>query len=195
MGQSQLSGALSDRLRDREARTVTEWEATPAAVLVPLYLEAGDWHLLFTRRTDDVDSHRGQVSFPGGAIEHRDPSEEEAALREAREEIGLPSEGTHVLGRLDSLLTVTQFHVTPVVAAIPWPYDIQLNPNEVATAFGVPLSWLLDEGNLRLELREGTMIGKPMPVYHYAPYDGEVIWGVTARITVDLLDHIRSLEG
>ncbi|NIT78471.1 MAG: hypothetical protein GWO44_16690 [Thermoplasmata archaeon] len=94
---------------------------------------------------------------------------------------------------MDSLLTVTQYHVTPIVAAIPWPFEMRINPKEVANAFGVPMRWLLDEDNLEEEQREGPMLGKPVTVYHFSPYGGEVIWGVTARITIDLLSHIRSV--
>jgi len=179
--------ALEDFLNSRQPRTHTEWEATPAAVLVPFYQEREDWHLLLTRRTNHVNSHRGQVSFPGGAIDASDASVEAAALREAHEEIGLASEGVRLLGRMDSLLTVTQFHVTPVVATIPWPIRLRLQPLEVAAVFGVPLAWLRDPANLSVEQRQGPMLGKPVPVYHFVPFQDEIIWGVTARIIVDLL--------
>ncbi len=190
----ELPQKLRKRLNELPERTETEWEATPAAVLVPFFREENEWHLLMTKRTENLNAHRGQVSFPGGAIEPRDRSPVETALREAQEEIGLPPERVKILGQLNSLLTVTQYHVTPVVAAIPWPFDIVLNPNEVASAFGVPLSWLMDGGNLERRERETPLPGgRPIGVYYFEPYQGHVIWGVTAYIIVNLLEHIRAL--
>lgn len=165
-----------------------EWEAIPAAVLVPLYQDADRWHVLFTRRTESVDSHRGQVSFPGGRIEADDAGPEGAALREAQEEIGLSPDAVEVLGTLDSLLTVTQFLVTPVVGVVPWPYTFELNGEEVATVFGVDLEWLADPANVEVRQRQPLAPGPAVPVYYFRPYMGEVIWGATARITLDLLD-------
>lgn len=194
MQTAELPRRLSRRLEELPPRTETEWEATPAAVLVPFYREDDEWHLLLTKRTEDVNSHRGQVSFPGGAIEPRDQTPAETALREAHEEIGLPPERVEILGQLDALLTVTQYHVTPIVATIPWPFDITLNPNEVASAFGVPLPWLMDPENLERRERDTLLPGgRPIGVYYFEPYDGHVIWGVTAYIIVNLLEHIRAL--
>jgi 8-oxo-dGTP pyrophosphatase MutT (NUDIX family) len=144
--------------------------------------------VLYTRRTESVDSHRGQVSFPGGRIEDDDEGPEGAALREAQEEIGLPVEAVNVLGTLDSLLTVTQFLVTPVVGVIPWPYALRLNVAEVAVAFGVDLEWLADPSNLEVRQRQPLVPGPSVPVYYFRPYQDEIIWGATARITLDLLD-------
>jgi 8-oxo-dGTP pyrophosphatase MutT (NUDIX family) len=184
---------LERELAGQTHRTHTEWEAIPAAVLVPVFRTQDQWQLLFTRRTHTVNSHRGQVSFPGGAIENRDKDAQAAALREAHEEIGLPIQETRVLGQMDPLLTVTQFHVTPIVAQIPWPFELELSEIEVARVFGVPLSWLLDPANLRVEQRDSAMLGKPVKVLYFEPYDDEQIWGVTARITHDLLKIIRPL--
>jgi 8-oxo-dGTP pyrophosphatase MutT (NUDIX family) len=183
-----LPDRLKGTLATRPDRIRTEWEATPAAVLVPLYQDHGRWHVLYTRRTESVDSHRGQVSFPGGRIEVQDAGPEQAALRETQEEIGLAPESVDVLGRLDSLLTVTQFLVTPVVGLIPWPTTFHLNSVEVATTFGVSLDWLSDPDNLEVRLRRPLVPGPSVPVYYYRPFQDEVIWGATARITLDLLE-------
>jgi 8-oxo-dGTP pyrophosphatase MutT (NUDIX family) len=187
-----LMDLLAEQLQEGERSPVTEWEAIAAAVLVPFYLDDGRWHLLYTRRTDSLNAHRGQVSFPGGAIEPGDRSPQSAALREANEEIGLRPESVQVLGRMRGLLTVSQYHVTPIVAHIPSPFEIRLNQSEVARAFGVPLDFLLEPGNVRTEERESVMLGGPVTVYYFRPYLDEVIWGVTARITIDLLDHVRA---
>lgn len=170
---------------------VTEWEAHPAAVLVPLYREGGQWHVLYTRRTESVEAHPGQVSFPGGRVEAEDAGPPQTALREAEEEVGLRPADVRVLGVLDSLLTVTQYLVSPVVAAMPWPYALALNEREVSSVFGVPLSWLMDPANLEARPRLPSSPGRHPTVYYFQPYQGEVIWGVTARITVQLLDAIR----
>jgi 8-oxo-dGTP pyrophosphatase MutT (NUDIX family) len=183
-----LPDRLKGTLAQRPDRIRTEWEATPAAVLVPLYQDHGRWHVLYTRRTESVDSHRGQVSFPGGRIEVHDAGPVQAALREAQEEIGLAPESVEVLGRLDSLLTVTQFLVTPVVGLIPWPTTFHLNSVEVVTTFGVSLDWLSDPDNLEVRLRRPLVPGPSVPVYYYRPFQDEVIWGATARITLDLLE-------
>lgn len=180
-------------LTTRTPNVVNEWDTRPAAVLVPLFQNEGSWHLLFTRRTQNVDSHPGQVAFPGGAIEAFDGTPAEAALREANEEIGLPRAGVSILGEMNPMITVTQFLVTPVVAQIPWPFPIKTNPGEVASTFDVPLSFLQDPDNLEIRHREPLIPGRPVKVFYFRPYQDEVIWGVTARITVDLIRLIHTL--
>lgn len=172
-----------------EARA--EWDARPAAVLIPLYREDSAWRLLFTRRTEEVESHQGQVSFPGGLVEDTDTDVEDAALREAWEEIGLQPEEVEILGKLAPMFTVTQFRITPVVGLIQWPFELRLQRTEVARAFGVPIEWLSEAANLETEYRKPMIPGPEIPVYHFKPYDGEVIWGATARITLDFLELIQ----
>lgn len=178
---------LERSLSELDAKVETEWEATPAAVLIPLYQEDGDWNLLFTRRTDSVDVHAGQVSFPGGRIEDSDVSAVAAALREAQEEIGLDPADVELLGQLNPIFTVTQFLVTPVVGVIPWPYPLASNPTEVAHTFGVPIKWLSDPNNVEVRERQPLVPGRNIQVYYFKEFDGETIWGVTARITVNFL--------
>ncbi|MEE9216521.1 MAG: CoA pyrophosphatase [Anaerolineales bacterium] len=178
---------LERSLSELDAKVETEWEATPAAVLIPLYQEDGDWNLLFTRRTDSVDVHAGQVSFPGGRIEDSDVSAVAAALREAQEEIGLDPADVEMLGQLNPIFTVTQFLVTPVVGVIPWPYPLASNPTEVAHTFGVPIKWLSDPNNVEVRDRQPLVPGRNIQVYYFKEFDGETIWGVTARITVNFL--------
>jgi 8-oxo-dGTP pyrophosphatase MutT (NUDIX family) len=155
-----------------------------AAVLVPL-VEADDgWHILYTRRTDRVERHKGQVSFPGGGCDTGETMPEQTALREAEEEIGIDPAGVRVLGRLPNMITITAFRVTPVVGVIRWPAVFRLGENEVERVFTIPLRWLADRGN-RWEFR---MPGRNGAVIAYHPYDGELLWGATARMTVDFLD-------
>ena len=192
-----LRQQLERSLEKLDAAVETEWDAIPAAVLIPLYREGGDWKLLFTRRTESVDTHAGQVSFPGGQIEESDDSVVAAALREAQEEVGLDPADVEPLGQLNPLLTVSQFLVTPVVGIIPWPYPLETNPTEVARTFAVPIRWLADPDNLETQAREPLIPGRSIQVYYFKDFEGETIWGVTARITVDFLKmlDIASLSG
>ena len=182
---------LPDRLREtldhRTRGLAAEWSARPAAVLVPLLQADGEWRLLFTRRTETVESHRGQVSFPGGRIEPGDADALAAALRETHEEIGVRPEDVRVLGQMDSLLTVTQYLITPVVGVVPWPYPLHPDPHEVAGVFHVPLEWLADPANLERRTRPGIGGAPDVPLYSFQPYDGNILWGASARITLDLL--------
>lgn len=155
----------------------------PAAVLLPLAEWEGEWHLLFTRRTDLVEHHKGQVSFPGGATDPDDASAEDTALREAEEEIGLRPADVRVLGHLGEYLTVTNFRVTPVVGVIPWPYCFKIHTLEVGRVFTIPLAWLRDPTNRQEFTRQETGRG----VVAYLPFDGELLWGATARMTVNFL--------
>nr|BAL56874.1 MutT/nudix family protein [uncultured Chloroflexota bacterium] len=159
-----------------------------AAVLVPLLWERGEWHLLFTRRTEYVESHKGQVSFPGGACDAGESQPEETALRESEEEIGLKRSQVHLLGRLPPMITITHFRVTPVVGVIAWPIALKVSTQEVARVFTIPLAWLDDPSNRWEFIRED----RQTPLIAYHPYDGELLWGATARMTLMLLEALGS---
>ncbi|MEP6896031.1 MAG: CoA pyrophosphatase [Chloroflexota bacterium] len=154
-----------------------------AAVLVPLVWHDNEWHILYTRRTDKVESHKGQVSFPGGACDEGETTSEQTALREADEEIGLHPNDVKVLGRLANMITVSHFRVTPVVGIIKWPTVFRLGEHEVARVFTIPLGWLANPSN-RWQFE---MQGRKRSLIAYHPYDGELLWGATARMTVDFL--------
>ncbi len=183
---------LRQRLAGRPAAIQAEWVLRPAAVLVPLYRAEAEWHLLFTLRTELVESHKGQVSFPGGRVDPEDADRVATALREAEEEIGLERDDVTVLGVLDELLTVTQYSITPVVGVFPWPYPFRLSTAELSAVFGVPLRWLADPRNLEQRFRDPIMPGPPVPVY-YLHYDNYTIWGATARMLINLIDVLRPL--
>jgi len=185
---------LQQILLAQEPGIRTDWDARLAAVLIPLYSYEDSWHVLFTKRTDKVEEHRGQVSFPGGIIEPDDDDSESAALRETQEEIGIDPVDVKILGRLDSLLTTTQFQIVPIVGVIPWPCELTLNPMEVASVFGVPLDWLSDPAHLESHFLEAPESSPHFPIYAFKPYQGEIIWGATARITSDLLQLLALLK-
>ena len=189
---SHLPDALRARLAARPPHTRAEWEARPAAVLVPLYHDGDQWHVLFTERTHAVEDHKGQVAFPGGRVDDSDQSRLETALREAEEEIGLRRGDVTVLGVLDELLTVTQYRVTPVVGVLPWPYPFVLSTVELSEVFGVPLNWLADPANVEIQYREPLISGPKIPVYYFH-FQGHTIWGVTARITMSFLEVVGPL--
>jgi 8-oxo-dGTP pyrophosphatase MutT (NUDIX family) len=185
--QADLIEFLRTKLSQQTHPSSHEWRAQPAAVLILIYWYAGDWNLLYTRRTEFVEEHRGQVSFPGGSIEPEDKSPLDAALREAEEEIGLQPEKVEIIGHLENFLTVTQYDIKPFIGTISWPYPLQVNNDEVAHVFGVPLSWLSDPDNIKVSERKFKTSGVQIPVYFFQPFEGEVIWGATARITINLL--------
>jgi len=176
------AGPLSDGFSEIALKDETRLKC--AAVLVPLVWQDNEWHLLYTRRTDKVESHKGQVSFPGGACDDGETTPEQTALREADEEIGLNPRDVKILGRLTNLITISYFRVTPVVGVVKWPNVFRLGEHEVARVFTIPLGWLANASN-RWQF-ERPDLKRALIAYH--PYDGELLWGATARMTVDFLN-------
>ena len=149
----------------------------PAAVLVPIVMREDGPTVMFTQRTDHLDHHPGQVSFPGGHVEEGDGTPEETALRETEEEVGLHRRHIDVIGRIDTYLTSTGFSVIPVVARVTPPFEITPDPVEVDEVFEVPLEFLLDPDNHQ---RETRLFGDQTWYAYAMPYNGYNIWGVTA---------------
>jgi 8-oxo-dGTP pyrophosphatase MutT (NUDIX family) len=163
----------------------------PAAVLMPLFVTDDGWHLLYTRRTNRVGTHQGQVSFPGGAADDLDEGDlVQTALREAWEEIGIRPADITVLGNLAEMNLISYFRVKPVIGMIPWPYDLTISTDEVARAFWVPLDWLADPKNSYIQDHQFEGIG--YKIRYFQPYEGETIWGATAYMTWQLLQVLRS---
>ena len=164
-------------------------ESREAAVLIPFVRIEQAWHILYIRRAQfDGDRHSSQVAFAGGKRELSDQSLKQTALREAEEEIGLLRDDVAVLGRLNHHHTISEFQVTPYVAAVDWPYELTLDEVEVARAFTIPLKWLADKSNYRMEDRLHQHSKRAWPVVYYEYYDGELLWGATARMTLSLID-------
>lgn len=161
-----------------------------AAVLLPLYEKDGVQHVVVTRRTDLVEHHKGQIAFPGGAVEAADNDILTTALRETEEEIGVDRTDVEVLGSLDDIVTITNFHVTPVVGVIATtPYAFTLHEREVAEVIEIPIAHLLDAANLSEEPRERDGVNYVNYIYHYA---GHEVWGATGRILHQYLELLQA---
>ena len=165
-----------------------------AAVLIPLVWWKNEWHLVFTRRTEAVEHHKGQVSFPGGGCNADETTPEQTALREAEEEIGLRSKDVRLLGRLNEVLTITRFRVTPVIGVMPWPYKVRLEPAEVERVFTIPLLWLSRRENWEERPVTPDEVRRSFLVVSYHSYDGEILWGASARMTHNFLSVLGLLN-
>lgn len=165
---------------------------TPAAVLVPLVDRPPAMTVLLTRRTEHLDNHAGQISFPGGRVEEHDADPVETALRETEEEIGLHRRHVvEIAGFLHSYQTITGFLITPVVGFVAPPFELTLDAFEVAEAFEVPLSFVLDPRNH--ERHNRTYRGQERSFY-VIPYENRYIWGATAAMLVGLSRKLAAVE-
>ena len=162
-----------------------------AAVLIVIYEKAAVPHILFQVRTELVEHHKGQISFPGGAEDPGDTDLKMTALRETEEEIGLAEEDVEVWGQLDDMITISDFVVTPYVGRVtkPGPYTFASSGYEVAELLEVPLPHLLEPGTLNTEPApwRGQMV--PPPSYNF---DEHLIWGATARMLGQFLELTRT---
>ena len=150
-----------------------------AGVLVPLFMQNDELHVILTKRTEEVEHHKGQVSFPGGTMDSIDATIIDTALREAEEEIGLMRNAVEVLGMFDDFWTPSGFCITPVVGFLTLLPSFVLNKTEVSEIFDIPLSFFRDSSNERIEQREYR--GKMTDVYFYR-YGKHEIWGATAEM-------------
>ena len=168
-----------------------------AAVLIPLVRVENNWHILFIRRADNKrDRHSGQVAFPGGAMEAADNhSALTTALRETFEEIGVAYELIQPIQELQPYITISNFKVIPVAGVISWPTKLTLQKEEVSRAFTIPLAWLRDRNNFTLRPRSDVdnkatntdNPARPHPIVIYQEYNNEVLWGATARMTLNFI--------
>jgi len=179
-------------LQARAPQTLDPAGLKLAAVLVPLQQKPDGDHLVLTQRAETLNSHGGQIAFPGGRIEARDSGPLAAALRESEEEIGLKSEHVRVLGELDQVTAASDYLITPFVGVVPHPYEFRLNPAEAEAIFSVPISALLETGCFKIEPRLFPP-ERPYPIYHFY-CQGWDIWGATARIIIQLLELAYGFE-
>lgn len=172
-------------------RHLIESEFDQAAVLIPFLRDRGEWHLLYIRRSNYMDDyHGGQVAFAGGKYELDDNTLEETALRETHEEIGIRPQDVTILGSLNHHHSISRFQITPVVGHIQWPYELTLESKEVARAFTIPLNWLANPAHHHIEQRQ-LKPDESFPVVYFDEYDGELLWGATARMTLSLISLLK----
>jgi 8-oxo-dGTP pyrophosphatase MutT (NUDIX family) len=168
-------------------RGIALGELRPAAVLVPLFARDGEDHLLFTRRTELMKHHRGEISFPGGGRHAEDADLLQTALRETEEEMGIRPADITVLGQLDDFVSIAGYRVTPFVGSFPYPYSCRVNAAEIAEVIEAPLSVLRDPAIWRKE--NWRHRGRVHPVHFYT-VGGHEIWGLTAAILRQFLKRI-----
>ncbi|MCL5429575.1 MAG: CoA pyrophosphatase [Chloroflexi bacterium] len=200
---SRISDLTEDRVSQLLAKRVanpyisplreieSEVEPKPAAVLIPMLRNDDEWQLLYILRAQvEGDMHSAQVAFPGGRLDPGETSPQQAALREAREEISLDTSRVRLLGQLEDFVTISNYRVTPVVSVIPWPTELQPDPREVQRIFTIPLPWLADPTN-REQRERVAPDGQSLKVAYFKQYDKELLWGVTARITLNFLQALE----
>jgi 8-oxo-dGTP pyrophosphatase MutT (NUDIX family) len=175
------------RLSSLDHRTHADGFGREAAVLIPVFEREGEPHFLLTRRTEEVETHKGQISFPGGMREENEPLQR-TAIRETFEEVGIPEARIEILGRFHDYLSSTGFLVTPFAGFLTEPIETIPQAREVAEVLTVPFRVFLDPGLLRVETVMRS--GRQLDVYYYT-FGANLIWGLTARIIRDFLLEIE----
>jgi 8-oxo-dGTP pyrophosphatase MutT (NUDIX family) len=182
--QGALKACIRDTLSTRVRRTLPRDNLRESAVLVPLCWTESGPVILVTKRSMSVEHHKGEISFPGGRAEKSDADIFFTALREAEEEIGLNPSHVEILGMLDDHISILGYHITPVVGAIPYPYDFRIN-SESDILLRVPLAHALSDTVWMAE--KTTFLGRDIHIY-YLEIEGGVVWGATGRMLKHFAD-------
>ncbi len=161
-----------------------------AAVLIPFYYTDGEWHIIFTARSNDLPTHKGQISFPGGKVDKTDEDIYHTAKRETFEEVGIKPDDVKIIGRISAYPTPSGFMIYPVVGIISR-YIENLSQAEVKFVLKVPVKHLLNYSNMEIVMWNRNGIQYPLPFFYYK---GHKIWGATGLILKDFLDHIKSFN-
>lgn len=180
--------ALGRALAGNPKKSLIDPYLAPAGVMVLIYPKDGEHHVLLNKRSDSVEHHKGEIAFPGGAMDDGDESLRETALRETHEEMGVRPEDVRLLGELDDVPTISSYVMSPFVGTIPYPYPFRPSSVEVAEVLEVPLSHLMDPANHRIETRmkDGRLINGV--AYGYR---GNFVFGATARVLTRLLQIVE----
>ena len=182
--QDVIPDVIKKALAGRKLKSVVDASLTPAAVLLLMYPKDGEYCILLNKRSETVEHHKGEISFPGGAKDPEDRDFLETALRESHEEMGIKPADVAVLGQLDDVTTRSGFKVQVYVGTIDYPYNFKPSDIEIAELLEVPLSVLRDPASLRVDTRWEE--GREVNGYSYA-YNGHLIYGATARILQQFL--------
>ena len=182
--QDAIPDVIKKALAGRKQKSVADASLTPAAVLLLMYPKDGEYCILLNKRSETVEHHKGEISFPGGAKDPEDRDFLETALRESHEEMGIKPADVAVLGQLDDVTTRSGFKVQVYVGTIDYPYNFKPSDIEIAELLEVPLSVLRDPASLRVDTRWEE--GREVNSYSYA-YNGHLIYGATARILQQFL--------
>ena len=184
--ESKLKEHLSQRLANHQPKKFIykKTKSRPAAVLIPIFFKENHAHLLFTKRTEYVEHHKGQISFPGGSRDEKDSSLQITALRETEEEVGIKSSHIQIVGQTDMFLTNTHFMVTPFVGFFNYPYAYKINDGEIDQLIEAPLSHFLNEDIF--EIKPYKKNGFQWQVHFYR-YKDELVWGVTGFLLSNFL--------
>jgi 8-oxo-dGTP pyrophosphatase MutT (NUDIX family) len=182
---------LRSALASRHKLKISDPDLIQAAVLIPIFRKDGEYNIVFTKRSDRVLHHKGQISFPGGARSPDDATLAETALRESWEELGLKSRDVEIVGELDDTPTTTSgFNISPFVAFIPYPYKFALSPFEISEVFDVPISALLNKAKAK---EDRHRFKGQIYIGHSYEYEGRIIWGATAKIVEQFLQVWQSI--
>ncbi|HTY09944.1 MAG TPA: CoA pyrophosphatase [Bacteroidota bacterium] len=179
---------IQEKLAGYRRRAIEKSPFTRSAVLMPIVQRDNGLDLLFTKRSDAVEHHKGQISFPGGAADPADTSASDTALRESFEEIGLPPSAVKIIGTVDDLQTPSRFVVTPIVGAVEYLPPLHINRDEVAQVILIPLEKFFDESLRRSEFRERD--GVKVEVFSYDVWE-EPVWGATAFFVKQLVGLLK----
>lgn len=178
---------IRKRLAERDVRDLSATGLKQASVMMLFMNKEGQVHVLLTRRTDTLATHRGQVAFPGGRVDAGDEDRLAAAFRETEEEVGISRDKIEYLGRFDDYVSIAGYHVFCFVGAIEYPYEYALNSNEAESSFDAPLSMFVEQAYDRYEIFNYQGNDYRVFYYYYSNYE---IWGLTARILTDFGEKI-----
>ena len=188
-----MTASASDVIRrvlsGNPKRTINDSSLTPAGVMLLVYPKDGEYCILLNKRTDTVEHHKGEISFPGGSRDEGDETLLDTALRETEEEMGIRARDVEVLGEMDDMPTSTHFLMSPYVGTIPSSYEFKPSAIEVAEVLEVPISSLMDPDNIRDDVRivDGELVHSP----GYA-HQGHVVFGATARVLKRFIELIET---